>query len=142
MTDSKRPAHFRFSADRQSGQRTVRYQEGTQVDANDCSLCALDQAQPFSEPSMAIDEQDDEQLAASVLAEAIENQLQTGEPPATQAVLNKLTLVGYPREESIALMTQVLAYCIGQLKADQPFDLPLYEQLLRALPELPDDLAT
>ena len=45
------------------------------------------------------DEQDDESFAESRLIEAIENQLAAGEPPAAQATLNKLTLVGYARED-------------------------------------------
>ncbi|WP_425055350.1 hypothetical protein [Pseudomonas abyssi] len=85
------------------------------------------------------DEQDDESFAESRLIEAIENQLAAGEPPAAQATLNKLTLVGYAREDSIDLMAQVLAYSINRmLEEDAPFDTPAYEQALRNLPTLPD----
>ena len=59
------------------------------------------------------DEQDDESFAESRLIEAIENQLAAGEPPAAQATLNKLTLVGYAREDILDLMAQVLAYSIN-----------------------------
>ncbi|MEH6563908.1 MAG: hypothetical protein V7756_01080 [Halopseudomonas sp.] len=84
------------------------------------------------------DDQPDEAFAQAKLIEAVENQLAAGEPAAAQATLNKLTLVGYPREESLELMAQVLAHCIGtMLEHDQPFDLPAYEQALRNLPELP-----
>lgn len=85
-----------------------------------------------------IDEEPDEAFAQSKLIEAVENQLAAGEPAAAQATLNKLTLVGYGRDESLDLMAQVLAHCIGvMLDTDQPFDNPAYEQGLRNLPELP-----
>ncbi|SDT87747.1 hypothetical protein [Halopseudomonas salegens] len=75
------------------------------------------------------------------LLEALENQLAANEPPAAQATLNKLTLVGYSREDSLDLMVQVLAHGIGvMLDENKPFDLPAYEQALRNLPELPDAL--
>ena len=73
------------------------------------------------------------------LIEAIENQLAAGEPPAAQATMNKLTLVGYAREDILELMAQVLAHSINQmLEQDAAFDTPAYEQALRNLPTLPD----
>ena len=85
------------------------------------------------------DEQDDEAFAEQTLIQAIENQLEAGEPAATQAVYNKLTLVGYEREEILQLMALVLAHEIdAMLKADRPFDTAWCEQALRALPELPE----
>jgi hypothetical protein len=84
-------------------------------------------------------EQDDEDFAQDTLTQAIENQLEAGEPAFVQAVLNKLTLVGYEREEIIELMALVLADEIdAMLVADRAFDLARYEQGLRALPELPE----
>ena len=84
-------------------------------------------------------EQDDEDFAQDTLSQAIENQLEAGEPAFVQAVLNKLTLVGYAREEIIELMALVLADEIdAMLVADRAFDLARYEQGLRALPELPE----
>lgn len=86
------------------------------------------------------DEQDDEDFAESTLTEAIENQLEAGEPPFVQAVLNKLTLVGYAREEVVHLMALVLAEEIdSMLREDRPFDTARYEVNLRALPELPEE---
>lgn len=83
--------------------------------------------------------QDDEAFAESTLIQAIENQLEAGEPEAAQATLNKLTLVGYEREDSVRLMALVLAHEIRQMLAeDRPFDLHTYESLLRNLPELPE----
>lgn len=85
------------------------------------------------------DSDDDETFAEHTLIEAIENQLEAGEPAVTQATLNKLTLVGYEREESIKLMALVLADEIRQMLADdRGFDAERYERLLRDLPELPE----
>lgn len=82
---------------------------------------------------------DDENFAELTLIQAIENQLEAGEPAAAQAVYNKLTLVGYEREEILQLMALVLAHEIdAMLEADRPFDTVWYEQALRALPELPE----
>lgn len=87
----------------------------------------------------APEEEPDESFARERLVEAVENQLAANEPPAALATLNKLTLVGYAREESIELMAQVLAYSVGlMLDRDEPFDMPAYEQALRNLPELPE----
>ena len=80
----------------------------------------------------------EESFAAETLIQAIENQLEAGEPAAALAVYNKLTLVGYAREEILQLMALVLAHEIdAMLRADRPFDGAWYEQALRALPELP-----
>jgi hypothetical protein len=85
-------------------------------------------------------EDQDEAFAEQTLTQAIENQLEANSPPAAQATYNKLTLVGYPREEVIELMAQVLAYEVrAMLDAERPFDLAWYEQALRALPELPKE---
>ncbi|TBU96494.1 hypothetical protein DNJ95_04570 [Stutzerimonas kirkiae] len=82
---------------------------------------------------------DDEQFAQATLVEALENQLEADQPPAVRAVLNKLTLVGYEREESLHLMALVLADEISQmLEEKRPFDGARYEKLLRNLPDLPE----
>ena len=85
-------------------------------------------------------ENDDEAFAEEQLAQAIENQLESGEPPAALAVYNKLTLVGYEREETIRLMALVLAWEIrDMLEHDRGFNVDRYEQALRELPELPEE---
>jgi len=85
-------------------------------------------------------EDHDEAFAAQTLTQAIENQLEADSPAAAKATYNKLTLVGYPREEIIELMAQVLAYEVrAMLDGDRPFNLAWYEQALRALPELPKE---
>lgn len=83
---------------------------------------------------------DEEEEVRQQLAEAVENQLQAGEPAFVQAVLNKLTLVGIEREESIEMMAYVLAIEIRQsFERERGFDAGNYEQMLRNLPELPAD---
>lgn len=85
-------------------------------------------------------EDTDEEFTAATLTQAIENQLEADSPAAAKATYNKLTLVGYPREEILELMAQVLAYEVrAMLEGDRPFNLVWYEQALRALPELPKE---
>ncbi|MBS7662499.1 hypothetical protein I0D00_11215 [Pseudomonas lalucatii] len=86
------------------------------------------------------DDNDDEAFAETALLQAIENQIEAGEPSAALATLNKLTLVGYEREDIVQMMALVLAHEVKRmLAADRPFDSAAYEQALRALPELPED---
>ncbi len=81
--------------------------------------------------------EEDERFAEETLIQAIENQLESGEPAAAQATLNKLTLVGYERDEILKLMALVLAAEIrDMLDQDRPFDLDRYETQLRNLPDL------
>ncbi|MFJ4144457.1 hypothetical protein [Pseudomonas sp. NPDC089734] len=83
---------------------------------------------------------DDEEFAASTLIEAIENQIEADNPPAAKATYNKLTLVGYEREDILELMAHVLAIEIdAMLEEDRPFNTQWYETALRALPELPPE---
>ena len=88
---------------------------------------------------MSQSDEADEAFTHEKLLEAVENQLAEGSPAAAQATLNKLTLVGYERADSLDLMAQVLAYHINQmLEQDAAFDLEAYELSLRNLQELPD----
>ncbi|MCP2075170.1 UNVERIFIED_ORG: hypothetical protein J2Y77_004606 [Pseudomonas lini] len=83
---------------------------------------------------------DEEEFVESTLIEAIENQIESENPPAARAVLNKLTLVGYEREEILNLMAHVLAVEIDAiLEEDRAFNTEWYEAALRALPELPPE---
>ena len=89
---------------------------------------------------MSEQDDNDESFAEQTLVDAIENQLEADSPLAVRATLNKLTLVGYPREESLHLMALVLAQEINSmLREDRKFDVVWYEQALRALPELPPE---
>ncbi|HWH88346.1 MAG TPA: hypothetical protein VNV36_16445 [Pseudomonas sp.] len=83
---------------------------------------------------------DEEEFAEATLIQAIENQIESNNPPAAKAMLNKLTLVGMEREEILNLMAHVLAFEIdAMLDEDRPFDTVWYEAALRALPELPPE---
>lgn len=83
---------------------------------------------------------DEEEFAESTLTQAIENQIESDNPPAAKATFNKLTLVGYEREDILNLMAHVLAVEIDKmLEEDRPFDTEWYETALRALPELPPE---
>ena len=144
MPTSDRP-RFRVSADRQSASRRLRYIETSRPDDGSCTLCQLDEAHPLApdeNPAMSQhDAEDDAVFAEQKLIEAIENQIAAGEPAATQATLNKLTLVGYQRDDAVRLMALILAHEIENMLADnRPFDGAGYERMLRALPELPEAL--
>lgn len=87
-----------------------------------------------------IDNDDEEAFAESTLTQAIENQIESEQPPAAKAAFNKLTLVGYEREDILNLMAHVLAIEIdAMLEDDRPFNTEWYETALRALPELPPE---
>ncbi|WP_335944655.1 hypothetical protein [Pseudomonas sp. G166] len=83
---------------------------------------------------------DEEEFVENTLIQAIENQIENDNPPAAKATLNKLTLVGYEREDILNLMAHVLAVEIDAiLEEDRPFNTQWYEAALRALPELPPE---
>ncbi|QBR29246.1 hypothetical protein E3Z29_01155 [Pseudomonas sp. S150] len=84
---------------------------------------------------------DEEEFTESTLIEAIENQIESDNPPAAKATFNKLTLVGYERDDILLnLMAHVLAYEIdAMLDEDRAFNTEWYETALRALPELPPE---
>ena len=83
---------------------------------------------------------DEEAFAENTLIEAIENQIEADNPSAAKAMFNKLTLVGYEREEILNLMAHVLAVEIDAiLEEDRAFNTEWYEAALRALPELPPE---
>ena len=85
---------------------------------------------------------DEEEFTESTLTQAIENQIESDNPPAAKATFNKLTLVGYEREEILNMMAHVLAVEIDKmLDEDRAFDTQWYESALRALPELPPENA-
>jgi len=144
MSDSDRP-RYRVDADRQAAQRRVRYVETNRPDDGSCTICQLDEENPApldETPAMAQENpsnDEDEAFAEETLIQAIENQLEAGEPAATQATLNKLTLLGYERDECLQMMALVLAHEIrAMLSEDRPFDGAAYEAMLRKLPELPE----
>lgn len=83
---------------------------------------------------------DEEEFTESTLTQAIENQIESDNPPAAKATYNKLTLVGYERDDILNLMAHVLAVEIDKmLEEDRAFNTEWYETALRALPELPPE---
>ncbi|MDE1168602.1 MAG: hypothetical protein PW845_25285 [Pseudomonas sp.] len=87
-----------------------------------------------------IENDEDEQFAEDTLIQAIENQIESDNPPAAKATFNKLTLVGYERDDILEMMAHVLAVEIDKiLEEDRAFDTVWYETALRALPELPPE---
>ncbi|WP_249678438.1 hypothetical protein [Pseudomonas abieticivorans] len=87
-----------------------------------------------------IENDEDEQFAEDTLIQAIENQIESDNPPAAKATFNKLTLVGYERDDILEMMAHVLAVEIDKiLEEDRAFDTVWYEAALRALPELPPE---
>ena len=79
---------------------------------------------------------EDEVFAEQTLTQAIENQLEADSPAAAKATYNKLTLVGYPREEIIDLMAQVLAFEVrAMLDAERPFDHGAWVPLMHLFPQ-------
>src|SRR5690606_12629890 len=138
MQNPDRP-RFRIDANRQSGSRKVRYVETSRPDDGSCTLCRLDEENPAPLESRTMSEpQDDEAFAESTLIQAIENQLEAGEPAAAQATLNKLTLVGYARKESLRRTALGLAHPVPpMLPDDRPIDNEDYDSLPRHPPEVP-----
>jgi hypothetical protein len=97
------------------------------------------QGRVIKELGVRITDEEDSEVRQQLVA-AVENQLQDGEPPFVQAVLNKLVLVGIERAEAVEMMAYVLATEIRQSFAqERGFDAGNYEHMLRALPELPAD---
>ena len=92
----------------------------------------------MSEPTDIDNEE--EEFAESTLIQAIENQIESDNPPAAKATLNKLTLVGYERDDILQMMAHVLAVEIDAiLEEDRAFNTEWYEAALRALPTLPPE---
>ena len=83
---------------------------------------------------------EEEEFAESTLIQAIENQIESDNPPAAKSTFNKLTLVVYEREDILQMMAHVLAVEIDAiLEEDRAFNTEWYEAALRALPELPPE---
>ena len=83
---------------------------------------------------------DEVEFAEDTLIQAIENQIESDNPPAAKATFNKLTLVGYERDDILNMMAHVLAVEIDALlEEDRAFDSQWYEAALRALPTLPPE---
>ena len=94
----------------------------------------------MSEPTDIDTDIDEEEFAEDTLIQAIENQIESDNPPAAKATFNKLTLVGYERDDILNMMAHVLAVEIDALlEEDRAFDSQWYETALRELPTLPPE---
>ena len=81
----------------------------------------------MSEPTDIDIDIDEEEFAEDTLIQAIENQIESDNPPAAKATFNKLTLVGYERDDILNMMAHVLAVEIDALlEEDRAFDSQLY----------------
>ena len=139
MTAPDRP-RYRVDADRQAAQRRVRYVETNRPDDGSCTLCQLDEENPapLDRNPMTNDTHTSAKTKPSPKKPCSRpSRTSWRRPAATQATLNKLTLVGYERDECLQMM--VLAHEIrAMLRDDRPFDGAAYETMLRKLPELPE----
>lgn len=71
---------------------------------------------------------------------AVENQLQSNEPPETAATLQRLMSEGYSRQAALELIATVLiSEVFDVVKSDEPYDENRYVTRLRQLPDLPFD---
>jgi len=78
-------------------------------------------------------------LKAAIL-EAVENQLERGEPPETRETLARLKSKGFSDEESMVLLGQAVAveiYCT--LEEKKPFNRERFVRNLNALPVQPQE---
>jgi hypothetical protein len=71
--------------------------------------------------------------------EAVEDQLRKDDPPEATRTLERLMADGYPREDALALIAQVLAVEIYEvIKTGLSYNQERYLGALNALPELPE----
>ena len=66
----------------------------------------------MSEPTDIDNEE--EEFAESTLIQAIENQIESDNPPAAKATFNKLTLVGYERDDILQVKVRNQGGSIGR----------------------------
>ena len=69
--------------------------------------------------------------------EAVENQLETGDPPETKSTLARLVAAGHSHNEAMQLIAAVArSEMQAMMAAGRPFDNARYAQLLAKLPEI------
>mgnify|MGYP001765793366 CR=1 FL=1 len=72
------------------------------------------------------------------IMEAVENQIETGEPPETKETLDRLLNEGYSNEEAKKLIGSVVAVEIFEvMKQKRTFDRERFVGALKRLPEPP-----
>lgn len=80
------------------------------------------------------------ELARMAILEAIETQIEEGDPPETAQTLQRLMSAGESREEALRLIGCVMAdEMFHIMKHKRVFDLARYTRMLGRLPRMPWD---
>lgn len=81
---------------------------------------------------------EDPEVARQAILEAVENQIESNDPPETSQTLERLKKEGYPRDEAVKLIGSVLAAeMFSVMKKGREYSHSEYIKALRALPKLP-----
>ena len=76
--------------------------------------------------------------AGLAILEAVENQLESNDPPKTRQTLERLMADGIERDEALKYIACALSVEIfGALKHSEPFDPERYDKNLDGLPDMP-----
>ncbi|MBC8342628.1 MAG: hypothetical protein H8E61_01430 [Bacteroidetes bacterium] len=85
-----------------------------------------------------MDKNETSTLAREVILEAIEYQIQHGDPPETKLAFDRLILDGFSSEDAMLMIGRVLAAeMFNILKKKEPYNPERYVQALNNLPEIP-----
>ena len=78
--------------------------------------------------------------AGMAMLEAVENQLESNDPPKTRETLNRLMAEGIERDQALKYIACALSVEVfGALKLSEPFNPERYDKNLDGLPEMPRD---
>jgi len=78
--------------------------------------------------------------AGMAMLEAVENQLESNDPPKTRETLNRLMAEGIERDQALKYIACALSVEVfGALKLSEPFNPERYDKNLDGLPEMPWD---
>ena len=78
--------------------------------------------------------------AGMAILEAVENQLESNDPPKARETLKQLMAEGIERDEALKYIACALTVEIfGALKHSEPFDPERYNKNLDGLPDMPWD---
>ena len=76
--------------------------------------------------------------AGMAILEAVENQLESNEPPKARETLNRLMAEGIEKNEALKYIACALSVEIfGALKHSEPFNPERYDKNLDGLPDMP-----
>ena len=76
--------------------------------------------------------------AGMAILKAVENQLESNDPPKTRETLNRLLSEGIDRDEALKYIACALSVEIfSALKHSEPFDSERYDKNLDVLPDMP-----